>query len=174
MPGRLISGLLFVVYDGPIYVYPCLFPALPTLQVLGVDPPRPLPPAAYDLHTALETVQHFATQTLAGVVQAEATGGFDPDSYSGSRSPTRGAARATAAAKEAREAAAAAGSREGWDKLWPPRELTAALGLVTARQMAHTMRCDAEPLIQVRGACCGTIGFGTIGVPRSAYGPKYF
>lgn len=95
-------------------------------------------------------MQHFATQTLAGVVQAKATHGFDPDAYSGSRSPTLGGARAAAAAEEAREAAAAAGSREGWDKAWPPRELTAALGLVTARQMAHTMRCDAEPLIQAR------------------------
>lgn len=118
--------------------------------MLSVDPPRPLPAAAYDLHTALETVQHFATQTLAGVVQAAATRGFDPDAYSGSRSPTSSGARAAAAAAEAREASAAAGSREGWDKVWPPRELTAALGLVTARQMAHTMRCDAEPLIQAR------------------------
>lgn len=93
--------------------------------MLGVDPPRPLPPAAYDLQTALESVQHFATQTLAGVVQAKA------------------------AAKESREAAAAAGSLEGWEKAWPPKELTKELGLVTARQMAHVMRCDAEPLIQV-------------------------
>lgn len=121
------------------------------LQVLGVDPPRPLPPAAYDLQTALESVQHFATQTLAGVVQAEAALGLDSDDASpGSRSPRMGAGRrAAVAAKDAKDGAAAAGLREGWERAWPPLELTAALGLVTAKQMAHAMRCDAEPLIQV-------------------------
>lgn len=125
--------------------------------MLGVDPPRPLPAAAYDLQTALESVQHFATQTLAAVVQSEATRGSDLyDPFSGARSPRHmagGWKAATAAAKEDREgaaAAAAAGLVEGWEAAWPPRELTAALGLVTARQMAHAMRCDAEPLIQVR------------------------
>lgn len=125
--------------------------------MLGVDPPRPLPAAAYDLQTALESVQHFATQTLAGVVQAEATRGSDfSDTFSGARSPRKmgggggkAAKAAKAAAKENREAAAAAGSLDGWEAAWPPRELTKELGLVTARQMAHVMRCDAEPLIQV-------------------------
>lgn len=128
--------------------------------MLGVDPPRPLPPAAYDLQTALESVQHFATQTLAGVVQAEATRGFSDFSDhttlgSGGRSPRQaggggaGGRAAKAAAKEKREAGEAAGLVEGWEGAWPPRELTKELGLVTARQMGHTMRCDAEPLIQV-------------------------
>lgn len=126
--------------------------------MLGVDPPRPLPAAAYDLQTALESVQHFATQTLAGVVQAAAVRGsdlydYDYDPLSGARSPRHlgggGRAGKGFAAKEAREAGAAAGTVEGWEAAWPPRELTAALGLVTARQMAHAMRCDAEPLIQV-------------------------
>lgn len=125
---------------------PCV---LPPVQVLGVDPPRPLPPAAYDLQTALESVQHFATQTLAGVVQAEATRGFNSEAFASSRSPRIGGSRLTVAVKEAKESAAAAGVKEGWESGWPPRELTAALGLVTARQMAHAMRCDAEPLIQV-------------------------
>lgn len=122
------------------------------IQVLGVDPPRPLPSAAYDLQTALESVQHFATQTLAGVVQAEATRGsevFEPSSGAWSPRKGGGGKAAKAAAKENWEAAAAAGLREGWEKAWPPRELTKELGLVTARQMAHVMRCDAEPLIQV-------------------------
>lgn len=137
---------------------------LPPVQVLGVDPPRPLPPAAYDLQTALESVQHFATQTLAGVVQAEATRGSsdfsDPNPNPNPSSSSGGggahhhhggrAAKAKAAAKESREAAAAAGLGEGWEAAWPPRELTKELGLVTARQMAHAMRCDVEPLIQVR------------------------
>lgn len=124
-----------------------------------MDPPRPLPPAAYDLQTALESVQHFATQTLAGVVQAEATRGssdfFDPTPSSGGRSPRQmgggggGSRAAKAAAKDNREAAAAAGLMEGWEAAWPPRELTKELALVTARQMGHAMRCDAEPLIQV-------------------------
>lgn len=127
-------------------------------KVLGVDPPRPLPASAYDLQTALESVQHFATQTLAGVVQAEATRGSsdfsDPAPSSGGRSPKQGGGGAggragKAAAKEKREAGAAAGLVEGWEEAWPPRELTKELGLVTARQMAHAMRCDAEPLIQV-------------------------
>lgn len=122
------------------------------IQVLGVDPPRPLPLAAYDLQTALESVQHFATQTLAWVVQADATRGSDVfDPLSGARSPRKGGGgwAAKTAAKESREAAAAAGLLEGWEKSWPPRELTKELGLVTARQMGHVMRCDAEPLIQV-------------------------
>lgn len=140
-----------------------MFPAAASLlprsctQVLGVDPPRPLPPAAYDLQTALEAVQHFATQTLAGVVQAEATRGStdfsDPTPSSGGRSPRQaggaGGRASKAAAKETREAAVAAGLVEGWEEAWPPRELTKELGLVTARQMGHAMRCDAEPLIQV-------------------------
>ncbi|CAM9702470.1 unnamed protein product, partial [Ectocarpus fasciculatus] len=136
------------------------------VEVLGVDPPRPLPAAAYDLQTALESVQHFATQTLAGVVQAAAVRGsglydygYDYDPLSGSRSPRHltggggGRAGKGSAAKEARDAAAAAGLVEGWEAAWPPRELTAALGLVTARQMAHAMRCDAEPLIQIWMRC---------------------
>lgn len=122
------------------------------LQVMGVDPPRPVPELAYDLQTVLESVQHFATQTLAAVVTAQATKkDLDADFGSqGVRSPrmTMGG-RGTAAAKEAKEGDAAAGSRVGWRALWPPEKLTAALGLVTAKQMAHAMRCDAEPLIQV-------------------------
>ncbi|CAM9352115.1 unnamed protein product [Scytosiphon promiscuus] len=127
------------------------------VEVLAIDPPKPLPAAAYDLQTALESVQHFATQTLAGVVQSEAIKGSDLyDTFSGARSPRQtssGWKAATVAAKENREAAAAAGAVEGWEVAWPPRELTAALGLVTARQMAHAMRCDAEPLIQVWMRC---------------------
>ncbi|CAB1101944.1 unnamed protein product [Ectocarpus sp. CCAP 1310/34] len=135
---------------------------LNTLPVLGVDPPRPLPAAAYDLQTALESVQHFATQTLAGVVQAAAVRGSDLydndyDSLSGARSPRHlaggGRAGKGSGAKEARDGGVAAGLVEGWEAAWPPRELTAALGLVTARQMAHAMRCDAEPLIQIWMRC---------------------
>ncbi|CAM9469136.1 unnamed protein product [Ectocarpus sp. 13 AM-2016] len=132
------------------------------VEVLGVDPPRPLPAAAYDLQTALESVQHFATQTLAGVVQAAAVRGSDfydndYDSLSGARSPRHlaggGRARKGSSAQEARDGGVAAGLVEGWEAAWPPRELTAALGLVTARQMAHAMRCDAEPLIQIWMRC---------------------
>lgn len=158
--------LNFVILTFCHFVFPRLLPFSPSSsflpppgQVLGVDPPRPLPPAAYDLQTALESVQHFATQTLAGVVQAEATRGSadfsDPTPSSGGRSPRQAggaggrAAIAKAAAKETREAAVAAGLVEGWEEAWPPRELTKELGLVTARQMGHAMRCDAEPLIQV-------------------------
>lgn len=131
--------------------------------MLGIAPPRPLPSAAYDLLTALESVQHFATRILAGVVQSEATNGsfalgFDDTQAfrqprSGSHSPIRGGggARAAATALFAKEQADAAGLGEEWEKAWPPRELTAALALVTARQMAHAMRCDSEPLMQVRG-----------------------
>eukprot|EP00903_Cladosiphon_okamuranus_P019892 g18284.t1 len=126
-------------------------------EVLGVDPPRPLPSAAYDLQTALESVQHFATQTLAGVVQAEATRGStdysDPTPSSGGRSPRQMGRAAKAAAKESREAGVAGGLVERWEDAWPPRELTKELGLVTARQMGHVMRCDAEPLIQIWMRC---------------------
>lgn len=119
--------------------------------MLGVSPPRPLPADAYDLQTALESVQHLATQTLAGVVQSEATRGLDLDVGSAfqSISPSRGGGILGLATGETREIAAAAGQGESWESAWPPRELTAALGLVTARQMAHAMRCDSEPLIQV-------------------------
>lgn len=132
--------------------------------MLGVGPPRPLPAAAYDLQTALESVQHIATQTLAGVVQGKATWrepGLDFDQHSTTRSqqsrsrsnsPMRGSAgggRGAAATSVAEEQACAAGLGGDWEKAWPPRELTAALTLVTARQMAHAMRCDSEPLIQV-------------------------
>lgn len=142
----------------PRTTHPPAIRRCPKPQVLGVDPPRPLPAAAYDLQTALESVQHFATQTLAGVVQAAAVRGSDLydndfDPLSGARSPRHlaggGRVGKGSGAKEARDGGVAAGSVEGWEAAWPPRELTAALGLVTARQMAHAMRCDAEPLIQV-------------------------
>lgn len=60
-----------------------------------------------------------------------------------------GAGRGGAAAVFAKDQASAAGLEDGWETAWPPRQLTAALTLVTARQMAHAMRCDSEPLIQV-------------------------
>lgn len=117
------------------------------LQFMCVDPPRPLPDAAFDLQTALESVQHFATQTLSGVVQAQAVRGTSEEFPTGASPLPMGGGQSRTT--EAREAAAAAGVREGWELWWPPRELTAALALVTARQMSNAMRCDAEPLIQV-------------------------